>query len=194
MRFDAVECRYRTLFDDCYRPVLAYALRRSNSRAGAEDAVAETFLVAWRRIGEVPIDDGEARAWLIGTVRRVLSNARRGDVRRDRLIARLHQQRSDLVTRADDPVFDTVVDSSDSEVGYVLARLRAVDAEILQLALWEQLTHAQMAIVLDCSTNAVAIRLHRARNAFAAEYEKHNPISGHHRVGSTRDAKTTGDQ
>lgn len=52
--------------------------------ADAADAVAETFLVAWRRLGEVP-DGREARLWLFGVCRRVLANHRRGELRRRHL-------------------------------------------------------------------------------------------------------------
>ena len=47
----------------------AYA-RRHGDLATAEDLVADAFLVALRRVDDVPTDSGEARAWLIGTVRR----------------------------------------------------------------------------------------------------------------------------
>ncbi|MEZ5228296.1 MAG: sigma-70 region 4 domain-containing protein [Acidimicrobiales bacterium] len=35
------------------------------------------------------------------------------------------------------------------------------------MATWEELSHADIAVVLDCSTNAVAIRLLRARGHLA---------------------------
>lgn len=43
----------------------------------AADAVAETFLVAWRRLPEVPSGE-EARPWLYGVARRTLANQRLG--------------------------------------------------------------------------------------------------------------------
>ena len=44
-----------------------------------------------------------------------------------------------------------------------MARLSADDRELLRLTAWEQLTRDEIATVLGCSANAVAIRLHRAR-------------------------------
>jgi hypothetical protein len=41
--------RFDAAFDAHYLKVLAFALRRMESRAEAEDAMAETFAVAWRR-------------------------------------------------------------------------------------------------------------------------------------------------
>jgi RNA polymerase sigma-70 factor (ECF subfamily) len=43
-------------------------------------------------------------------------------------------------------------------------------AQILQLSLWDELTTPQIAQVLSCSENAVAIRLHRARSALRDRY------------------------
>ncbi|MGL4174104.1 MAG: RNA polymerase sigma factor [Actinomycetota bacterium] len=52
-------------------------------------------------------------------------------------------------------------------VRQVLATLRPDDQEILRLLTWEELSHAEAAVVLDCSVNAVAIRASRARQRFA---------------------------
>jgi len=176
-----VERQFRSLFERYYRRVFAYALRRESNRSVAEDVVAETFLVAWRRIGEVPSGD-EALPWLFGVARRVLANARRTEVRRDRLLSRLRERPAAVVTEAVDeqPV------ASDERAGILgaLRRLRPADAELLKLAVWEELSHAQIALVLECSVNAVGIRLHRARKAFAAELAKTMPPSGHSPVTS----------
>src|SRR3954453_21065692 len=87
------EQRFRALYDGNFTAVLGYALRRVDQPADAADVVAETFLVAWRRHPEIP-DGGEARLWLYGVARRVLSNQVRGGVRRERLGVRLRQRLS----------------------------------------------------------------------------------------------------
>ena len=173
-----VELRFRTLFDSCHRPVLAYALRRATNPVIAEDVVAETFLVAWRRLDEVPEDAEIALPWMLGVARRVLANVRRGDARRDRLIVRLRQRRPETTQY---PVAESIPDATDMQVRVsdALASLREVDAEILRLAVWDQLSHAQIALVLGCSVNAVGIRLHRARKAFAKELAKGPSGTGH---------------
>jgi RNA polymerase sigma-70 factor, ECF subfamily len=163
-----VEQRYRLLFERYWRRVRAYALRRCLDVSAADDAVAETFLVAWRRIGEVPVDN--ELAWLLGVARRVLSNTRRGDARRDKLLARLRQS----ATRDTVDMAELAVDASATaaEVRAAVGRLRAGDAEVLQLAAWEELSHAQIAVVLETTPNAVGIRLHRARQRLAEELGK----------------------
>ena len=166
---DAVEQRFRLLFERQWRRVRAYTLRRTSNPAAADDVVAEVFLIAWRRVGDVP-EDNEL-AWLLGVARRVLSNAHRGDARRDRLLARLHEATPRAVPQ-DDMAGVIEADEAAANIGEALRRLRPADAEILQLAAWEQLGHAQIAIVLECSVNAVAIRLHRARQKLAEELAK----------------------
>lgn len=77
--------RFERLYDAHYAPVLAYALRRSG-RTVAHDVAAETFLVAWRRLDDVPVD---AAPWLYGVARRVLANERRAEKRRAALAERM---------------------------------------------------------------------------------------------------------
>jgi RNA polymerase sigma factor (sigma-70 family) len=150
------EEEFRRLYESCYRHICAYARRRVDE-ADADDAVAETFLVAWRRLEAIPQGD-LALAWLYGVARRVLSQQHRGGRRRDRLIARLGGFRQDVSNGTVD------LDRVDEQhlVRSALVTLRESDQEILRLSEWEELSAAQMAVALGCSTNAVAIRLHRA--------------------------------
>ncbi len=142
------------------RAVLAYALRRTTSRADAEDAAAETWAIAWRRRDALPADP---LPWLFATARRVLANQHRGGRRRLALVERI----SSLVQRAPS---EMIVGEPQGPVALALARLRPDDAELLRLVAWEGLEHARIAATLGISTNAVAIRLHRARTRFAAAY------------------------
>lgn len=151
------ERELRELWDAWHRQVLAYALRRTD-RATAEDVVAETFVIAWRRLADVP----EAPLpWLIGVARRVLANQRRGERRREALAGRL---RSQPVAPIDVP--------GDGAAAAALAALSERDREALLLHAWEGLSNAEAAVVLGCSVNAFAVRLHRARERFARALER----------------------
>ena len=70
----AREARFTHIYDAHYSAVRAYAWRRRPD--AADDVVAETFTVAWRRLDDVP---PEALPWLIGVARKVLHNLRRAD-------------------------------------------------------------------------------------------------------------------
>lgn len=55
-----------------------------------------------------------------------------------------------------------------------LARLNPADQEALRLTTWEELTLDELAIALECSKAAAAMRLHRARRRLRAEIDRMN--------------------
>ena len=157
--------RFERLFTDHIDAVLGYALARVDPET-AKDAAAETFLVVWRRLDEVP---DPARSWLLGVTRRTLAGQRRGRRRQHRLIERI--TRTWVGSEPSDEAMDRVADRF--VVIAALDKLRAADRELLCLVAWDGLDHAEAAEVLGCSTKALAVRLHRARerleSALAAE-------------------------
>jgi RNA polymerase sigma factor (sigma-70 family) len=152
--------RFEQIYRANYEAILGYARRRTAPDEAA-DILAETFLVAWRRLDAVP--DGEAaRLWLYGTARRVLANHERARRRRGRLDARLREARE--VTAA--PSGDRAT------LAAAFGRLSEQEREVLSLAGWEGLDAKQIGAVLGCSANAARIRLHRARRRLAGELER----------------------
>ena len=147
--------RFERLYDAHYAPVLAYALRRSG-RTVAHDVAAETFLVAWRRLDDVPVD---AAPWLYGVARRVLANERRAEKRRAALAERMR------VTPPPQP--DTDPAGRRGLLEAALARLPDRDREALALVAWEGLSTAQTAHAMGCAPTAMRVRLHRARGRLA---------------------------
>jgi RNA polymerase sigma factor (sigma-70 family) len=149
--------RFEKLYRAQARALLAYALRRVDRAEEAADVVAETMLVAWRRLDEVPPGD-DARPWLFGVARRVLANSRRGSRRRDRLGQRLRREVDRLVAADHAAAVETNLVVRDA-----LARLEADDREILLLTSWEGLQPTEIALALDVPAATVRTRLHRAR-------------------------------
>ena len=81
------EARFAEIYRRYGRQLHAYCVRRTPV-SQAPDAVAETFLVAWRKIEPGP--EGEAALpWLYGVAYRVLSHQWRHKARSRRLIERL---------------------------------------------------------------------------------------------------------
>lgn len=146
--------RFETLFTCHHDDVLRYVVRRLDVREDAADLVAETFLVAWRRLDDVP--DKQALPWLYGVARRVLANHRRGETRRHGLADKL---RDDL--RTEPPVAEPALELQ--HAAEVLRQLSDADRELLSLVAWEGLDTTQLAAALGCSRNSAAVRLHRAR-------------------------------
>jgi RNA polymerase sigma factor (sigma-70 family) len=151
--------RFDRVFAAHYAQVLAYALRRA-PRALAEDAVSETFIVAWRRLDALPED---ALPWLLGVTRRTLSNQRRADRRADALAERLALHATTASNDVPEASFDV-----EGPVGRALARLSENEREALLLIAWEGLSPQQAAAAAGCSRTAFRLRLHRARKHFAA--------------------------
>jgi RNA polymerase sigma factor (sigma-70 family) len=160
---ELAEQRFGRLYREHAREILGYALRRCGDAEDAADVVAETFLAAWRRLAEVPLDE-EGRLWLYGTARFVLSNQNRGERRRNRLTEQLRVElRRQLPS-----------ESADDATG-ILDALRALeepDRELLMLIGWEELTPAQAAQVLGVTPLAARSRLHRARRRLRARLEE----------------------
>jgi RNA polymerase sigma-70 factor (ECF subfamily) len=142
------------LFRDHARHVFAYAARRAPDRA--DDVVAETFAIAWRRLDRVPED---AEPWLYGVARRVLAGYWRSDARQLALISRL----CELEAPADGE------DEADhSRLYELLERLGESDREALLLTYWEGLEPARAAAALGISRDAFHQRVHRARERLRA--------------------------
>lgn len=163
------EVRFRQLYAEHGRVILAYALRRVSDPEDAADILAETFLVAWRRCAEVPAGS-DARLWLFGVARRTLANQRRGEIRRTRLTERL---RSDFA--AADLLQAPPPEQGDEVALATLARLDPADQEILRLTAWEELTPTQAGRVLGLSAVAARSRLHRARRRLRRELAETAP-------------------
>ena len=141
--------------------MLAYAVRRASDAQDAADVVAETFLVAWRRLEEMPSAEA-TRPWLYGVARHVLANQQRSERRRLRLAERLRREL---------PVALQGVAPLPPETGAVraaVAQLGPEDQEILRLCCWEELTPGEIATVLGVSRVAARSRLHRARHRLRA--------------------------
>lgn len=156
--------RFRVLFDAEWPGVLGYAARRTDPESAA-DVVADTFLVAWRRLDDIPPGQ-EARLWLFGVARRMLANHRRGEHRRGRLAERLRSQVVEILPQGwEDRSHDADL------VHQALRGLDERDAELLRLTSWEGLTPAEIAAVLRVPAPTVRSRLHRARLRLVVELE-----------------------
>lgn len=150
--------RFEALWREHAGAVLRYARRRV-SASEAEDVLAETFVVAWRRVDEAP---SYPLPWLLGIARRTAANTVRSRLRREALTDRITAHTSPDQDQGEAP------HEVDHGVLAALAALRQGDRELLMLLAWDELEPSQAAQVLGCSNNALAVRLHRARRRFAA--------------------------
>ncbi|MEX1365326.1 MAG: RNA polymerase sigma factor [Nannocystaceae bacterium] len=158
-----LDARFAEVFHRHFDSVWTHLRRLGVPAADLDDAVQETFLVAFRRWDDFRTD-ASWRAWLLGISRRVAAHHRRGSGRRLRLVARARDQ----------PQPQDVTDPHDA-----LARRHAADLverfierlpprkrEVFVLAEIEGLSGAEIAQALSINPNTVWSRLHGAREAF----------------------------
>lgn len=149
------EQRFREAFEATATRVLAYVLRHTD-RDAAQDVVADVFLVAWRRIADLPDDP---LPWLLVVARNTLANRRRSATRRDQLARRLADVAGTGTTAAAE---DYAVDRSSMLTA--LLGLTEAEREAILLVAWDGLTPVDAARVAGCSRGAFDARLHRARH------------------------------
>lgn len=149
--------RFEQIFRDCYEAVVRYAARRVGAEA-VQDVVSETFLVAWRRRGELR---GDPLPWLLGIARRVAANQRRAGLRRAALSRRVQLEPAAGSRPEGEP------GTRDRQLAAALASLSERDREALMLVVWDGLEHRAAAQVMGCSTGALTVRVHRARRRLA---------------------------
>ncbi len=152
---EAIE-RFTVLYDQHCRQVYAYAVSRAG-RQLAEEVVSEVFLIAWRRLTEVP---APALPWLLTVARNVVIDQFRAAARQQSLAAELQTW-----TLAPQPGSGDVADQVTERLTVLtaLARLSEADRELVTLLAWHGLTPRQAAQVVGCSTPTLFVRLHRAR-------------------------------
>jgi len=152
--------RFEELFRRHHRAVAAYARRRAPGDA-SDDVVASTFLVAWRRLDEVP---AESLPWLLAVARNVIATQQRGSRRRGALRLRLEH--------ADGSATPPSLEEPAGRVAAALGRLPANDREAITLVAWDGLRPAEAATVLGQSPAAFRVRLHRAKRRLRRELDR----------------------
>lgn len=149
--------RFRALFDRCHEAVRRFACHRSIEGVEADDLVADTFLVVWRRLAAVPDDD--PLPWVLAVAANVRRNHLRGAYRFRSAIRRLPAPEVTQPPDAPDP--------RTARLRTALGALPADDQEILRLVAWDGLTPTQAAVVLGCRPGTARSRLSRARARLA---------------------------
>jgi RNA polymerase sigma factor (sigma-70 family) len=148
--------RFASLYDQFYRNVLRYALQHAEQDS-AEDVASDVFLVAWRRLADIP---EPPLPWLLGVARNLLRK-QAGAGRRRRLLT---NRIGALTSAADLAAWDAGEHVVERAVALAaLASLPDRDVETLTLITWHGLSTAEAASVAGCSARAFTVRLHRAR-------------------------------
>jgi RNA polymerase sigma-70 factor (ECF subfamily) len=165
---NAVQDIYRDRFERCFRDhyaqVLAFSMRRVSGREIAEDVVADSFAVAWRRRDRIP---DPALPWLYAIAGHVIANQYRSTRRRHNLDTRLAHE-TGTVAPASDPAESL---GHRDAFAAAFAHLAEPEREVLRLIAWDGLDTRDAARAFGCSPGAFRVRLHRARRKLAKQLE-----------------------
>ena len=150
--------RFTRLVRDLSPAVGDYLRRRMYplTLSDVDDLVEETFLVVWRRLDDVPLD--AELPWTIGVARNILRNTRRAHGRRFNFEQSLGPVPSG--PSAEDHVI------ADESVRAALNQLSDDDRELVVLHAWDGLDSHGLAVILNVTPNAAAVRLSRALARF----------------------------
>jgi RNA polymerase sigma-70 factor (ECF subfamily) len=139
---------WKMCFSQLAPGLLLFARQWVRSTADAEDVVQEAFVKFWRRNHNI-----DNRPLLYATVRSIALDFLRRDSRRSR-------RESDAVSGTEQviqPQFDTVDDSQRALVS-AIEDLPNEQREVLVMKIWNELTFAEIGIVLGISQNTAASR------------------------------------
>ncbi|HWH19690.1 MAG TPA: sigma-70 family RNA polymerase sigma factor [Solirubrobacterales bacterium] len=177
---------YRARFESCFREhharLLAFTMRRISGREAAEEVVADTFAVAWRRRDLIP---DRPLPWLYAIATNVLADQYRSTRRRRDLDLRLaHEASADPA--ASDPAESLALREAFSAA---FSQLEEREREVLRLVAWDGLDVREAAQVLGCSQGAFRVRLHRARRKLTRRLDAARPIDHECRAQVARPAE-----
>ncbi|MEO6970886.1 MAG: sigma-70 family RNA polymerase sigma factor [Chthoniobacterales bacterium] len=154
---------WKTCFAQLGPALLLFARRWTNCRADAEDIVQEAFVRFWRRQHSI-----ENRALLYAAVRSAALDRLRSDQRRSRREAAVALDGADHF----EPQF-TTVDEGQQLLAAAVERLPDEQREVVILKIWNELTFAGIASILEISQNTAASRYRYALGALKKILQPH---------------------
>jgi RNA polymerase sigma-70 factor (ECF subfamily) len=152
------EC-FAMLYDRHAAVIHRYAAQRLGADA-ADDLMAETFLIAFRKRGRYDLAREDALPWLYGIVTRLIAGHRKDEVRRLRLGERV----SAALGAAPDVIEDGAGTAGlAGPLARALAGLPKTYRDVVLLVAWADLSYEEAAAALRIPVGTVRSRLSRAR-------------------------------
>ena len=143
------------------KPLFGYLGRMGLSQGTAEDIAQETFLRAWNRLGDYDATRAEFSTWLFTIARNLaLNELSRASVKHEVATGDVlpefacgNAQPSEVLDQA----------QQKQRIHAALRALPLMDRSALALAYFQELDLAAIARIEGCSTGAIKVRLHRAK-------------------------------
>ncbi len=167
---EAVAPEFAALYEAHSRQVYYLCLRLLSDPAKAEDATHDVFLKAWRKLDQFR---GEAswRTWIYRIAINHCHNLRQRWAERH-LVATEDSVLQSALPDTATPLRVLEIKELGERIQTTLDRLPPEYALLLLLVADEELSYEEAGALTDQTADAVRGKLHRARKAFAAEFEK----------------------
>jgi RNA polymerase sigma-70 factor (ECF subfamily) len=159
------QARFNALVVPHLDRLLAFALRRTEDAADAEDALQEACVRAWRALDDLR-DGSRTRAWLYRILRSVLGETAERTARRRQLVSitRLEAAQEELVAGDDDALFEEIVARlSGEEVRTALAQIPEDFAVAVELHDIDGFKYHEIADIVSVPIGTVMSRISRGR-------------------------------
>jgi RNA polymerase sigma factor (sigma-70 family) len=150
---DGTSDAVRLAYEQYSSMVYSLALRSLRNTADAEDVTQQVFVNAWRSRSRFDPDRSPLPAWLVGITRHAVA-----DVHRRRAHAG-HAQPVEIPETSGPDHTDEIVDQV--VVAQALTELGPPQQDVLELAFFERLTHAEIAERMDLPLGTVKSHITR---------------------------------
>lgn len=152
---------FAAIFDRHYDAIAGFLLRRLE-RLDAEEAAAQTFLVAFERRCSFDPNRGSVRSWLFGIANNLARRSRRSEATRLAAYSRLADEpvqdhSSEVIARAS-------AEGHRADLAAALMELSSGERDVLLLHSWTDLSHGEIAAALGVEPGTIKSRLSRARS------------------------------
>jgi RNA polymerase sigma-70 factor (ECF subfamily) len=150
---------FGVIFERHFGAILRYLRRRLDDQP-AQEATAQTFLVAFDERGRFDCERADARPWLFGIATNVAHRHRRHEIGGLRAAAALAAE-----TSISEDGSDARVDAERMRgaLARSLAELPSEEADVLYLLVWAEMNQSEIAAALGIPIGTVKSRLSRAR-------------------------------
>jgi RNA polymerase sigma-70 factor (ECF subfamily) len=165
---------FTELFERHAKAIWNYAYRLTASWTAAEDLLADAFLVAWRRRGEVRLVRDSALPWLYTVANNICRDERRRKRRFLRLLPQLAAEDTEP-DHAEAIAEDSANRSRLAEVVEALGQLPKGERDAVRVCLLGGVSTSDAAALFGISEVSVRSRLSRARRHLHTILEEHRP-------------------
>ena len=172
---DSLPPDFEAWFNDHRESVYRYVRFRVASREVAEDLTSDVFFKALRSLARYDRTRSAPRTWLLRIARNAVTDHLRALRRRGSLHVTLDRV-PDLVSQGPSQEERVLREERVQKLLNATGRLREADQEILSLRYGAGLCNQEIAAAMEITSNAVAVRLHRAvkrlKDAVSEETER----------------------